>query len=814
MHSATFPRLICVVALSCGSRGHAAEVLIDQRTNLVIAAEGSAAEHLSDATELLKKYLPLALRRATLAGPGPTVRIEVTALAPDWTELSAGELEGVTDIDRFEVECKAGTKPEIRITGTYVVSACYGVFDFLERDIGITWLFPGELGVALPDRAEFRVAAGKRRIRPAIASRIMTGLRLRKPGIKTSRDPLQQKHRHFLWSYDYFKSIKLHFMSYASHNMYGLYPPQKYGETDPDIYPLVDGRRYVPPPRKKMKEGKPWHPCYTNPKVVDIAEATAKDYFETRGRHTLSLGINDGRRIQCQCEDCTKLGFPEAYYEYVKKVAKRAERYYPPHMLGLIAYGDVGAPPADLRLPENVFVTISSNRSDHLTVWSKHAQHLGTYEYGYGRGFWVPNFPLKAMVRNAKLYRDYKVHFLHAEMYPIWPFDGPKMYIRSKLMWNPDLDADGALQRYCDAAFGGGGEPMYRYFKRWAALKDDDIAEEGVSPMTNMRMWRRAGQQFSEVTPGDYAYCARCVAEAEELVSDVMDRKRLEMFATFFEHSRALYAIYRFKERVFEPDQEQDWLALLAEAKGLRGRHQQALATIKEHPEWLLGTSQTPDELAAMEHHYSWTLNYEMDNALRMIAMQLGESGAAPDVPPDLVRYLGPSERKQTRFSLLQSHPWWTRRYPKMQASKEGQTVTFSAVPSDPANESLRYPNGGYVSLRTGQLPATGDTLLLVDLDLKGKAGTLEIRLQDRCITGRSVGEMHVRFGEAEETQRRQIVVEPVYLDRETRARAKSVPPDGRAAIEIHILWRPDGEAGAISGVCTVSHADFERSAK
>ncbi len=125
-----------------------------------------------------------------------------------------------------------------------------------------------------------------------------------------------------------------------------------------------------------------------------------------------------------------------------------------------------------------------------------------------------------------------------------------------------------------------------------------------------------------------------------------------------------------------------------------------------------------------------------------------------------------------------------------------------------------RSPRGGCAGPRPARPPATGDTLLLVDLDLKGKAGTLEIRLQDRCITGRSVGEMHVRFGEAEETQRRQIVVEPVYLDRETRARAKSVPPDGRAAIEIHILWRPDGEAGAISGVCTVSHADFERSAK
>jgi len=146
-----------------------------------------------------------------------------------------------------------------------------------------------------------------------------------------------------------------------------------------------------------------------------------------------------------------------------------------------------------------------------------------------------------------------------------------------------------------------------------------------------------------------------------------------------------------------------------------------------------------------------------------------------------------------------------------MQASKEGQTVTFAAVPQDPVNESLRYPHGGYVSLRTSQLPATGDTLLLVDLDLKGKAGTLEIRLQDRCITGRSVGEMHVCFGETEEPKRRRIVVEPVYLDRQTRARAKSVPPDGRAAIEIHILWRPDGKAGSIGGTCAVSQADFSR---
>jgi len=83
------------------------------------------------------------------------------------------------------------------------------------------------------------------------------------------------------------------------------------------------------------------------------------------GQLFFSLGINDGKRVQCQCERCVEVGWPHAYYDFVKAVADAVKDRYPPQMVGVLAYGDVGLPPRDL--PPEELVPLRSTRPRPLT---------------------------------------------------------------------------------------------------------------------------------------------------------------------------------------------------------------------------------------------------------------------------------------------------------------------------------------------------------------------------------------------------------------------------------------------------------------
>ncbi|MBM4080573.1 MAG: DUF4838 domain-containing protein, partial [Planctomycetes bacterium] len=448
---ATMNRAFSFLAfLLCLASPLAADVALTPETSLRIVERVPAEELKGQLAPFLQKYLLAALRRAELEGAGEVVTFTLEARHALWHEVPPQELKDVQDIDAFEVEVGENA---VRISGPTMLAAGYGTGYFLEKHLGVTWVMPGELGVVLPARTSFRLKPGRERVKPAFVSRTYTGMLYPDPAYrlafqKSDAGRILQPERHYFTAHDYFKSLRLHLLTHASHNMFNIYPVEKYGATLPEIYPIKNGKRFIPPDRNA------WHPCYANPKTLEIALARMAEAFEKQKTHCFSLGINDGLRVQCQCPDCTRSPWPTPYFDYVKKVAEQAKRYYPPHLIGVLAYGDVKFPLPDLVLPENVLVLVTGSR---LAAWQGHARHLGTYEYAYGSGFWVPNFPLKAMKVNALAYRQFGAKVYHAEVHPVWAFDAPKVFIQSRLLWDPDLDVEAALKTFCDAAFGAGG---------------------------------------------------------------------------------------------------------------------------------------------------------------------------------------------------------------------------------------------------------------------------------------------------------------------------------------------------------------------
>lgn len=802
-HRALLPAALAVSFL-CAS-GFAQPLVLDQKSDVRIVEYGAFGNTQGWSRDLLAKYLLRALDRTDLKGPGAPVTFVIESRAASWKDIPRDQIKAITDIDAFEIAVMPGKEGVVRITGATATAAGYGVMRFLEKQIGITWLFPGELGLALPEAKTFSLAAQKERIAPAFMSRVYTGFILNDPTLPAKKyvySGVVHEESVFYYVPDYFKSLMLRYIASPSHFMIYIFPPEM--EKDhPEIFPIKDGKRWFPPAKDseaaKVGAREAWHPCYTNPTTLRIAIESARAAFD-KGEYCFSLGINDGQRIQCQCDECRRIGFPRTYYQFVTKVAEAVKDYYPPRLIGVLSYGDVKTMPADMTLPENVLAVVTGGR---LGEWENRAKHLGTYEYDYGTGFWVPNFPLKALAVNARTYQRLGAKFFRAEVCPLWAFDGPKMFILNRLLWDPSLDVDALLKRYCDAAFGPGSPAMVRFYKRWATLRGNDPEYFGIMPTLPMSLWRNSSGQFAQCTPEDYAFNAGCLAEAGRATLSDGQRQRLEMVQTFFDYSRVLFEMTQFCRKAYSPAPEEVG-SLLAGIRQRADARQALIEKMRKHPEWFLGTSDTLDSILGptWEGGGGWTLNNNTDSGIKTALLTLAEAGKAAalqaDLPDTLKLFAALPERKAMVVHKRPTHPWYGEaRYVPMDVAVEGNQVTFKTTPT-----TQRIPDGAdagtwkqhYGLALFDTPPMNGRKIFLVEMTLRGQKGSLTINTLNNGAAdiGSCPHAITEPFGDEVRDVTLRYVVEPVF--------PKSPWITHQVVQDIHLMWKPAGDDSLLSG--------------
>jgi len=777
--------------------------------------------------ELLAKYVLKALGKEDCSGSGSRVTFLIEARAADWSDIPRSEINDIADIDAFEIEVLPGPDGVVHITGATVLATGFGVMHFLEEYMGIMWLFPGELGLHVPDREEFRLPASKERVRPFFASRLCTGFVYRNKSIPARRfiyDGLIHRESMFFYGHDYFKSLKLHHLASPSHNMINIFPLST-REEHPDLLPMVEGKRWVPPdkdsPKGRVGYWQAWHPCYTKAKTVEIAVAKASQAFED-GAYCFSLGINDGHRIQCECPDCTRVGWPRSYYEFVAKVADQVRDHYPPHLIGVIAYGDVTYPPENLQLPENVLVMCVSGGPERHHRWSKHAEVLGTYEWGHGQGYWIPNFPLAGLKGNARFYRDHGIRFFRSEVHPLWAFDGPKVYLYLRMLWNPELDMDATLRRYCDAAYGAGGGEMYDLWKYWADKRPDTM-NGGVTPMHASseagRFWRDPAKQFENTRAEDFGYSLSRIAKAKAAVTGELPRRRIEMVGTFFEDSHTLFAMKELREKALDPSSGRDWPKAVREALRLQRHRRELLAVMRDHPEWFQGTSATVDENLQPSWEERGVMVYprEMRNIIRTAAVELNRTpeDASLELPDEFSIYLHPYESHTLRHYARPKHPWYREtRYAPLEITETKEAILFRAGRTDlritehPTLKGQRkgHWHAGFVL----KIPFSRKNLYLFDFDARGRNGVLDLRVHSGSNnTGRNETGIIETFGPEGGHVRRRVALLGAVIDRKTLEPLAVQPRDAQGMFNVYLTWKPSTDESPLEGSWRMTRLKF-----
>ncbi|MCK5801665.1 MAG: DUF4838 domain-containing protein, partial [Lentisphaeria bacterium] len=300
--------LLCLACCGCATRAishdgggeSAAVVLVARgRSFARIVVPHDASETVRDAAALLSDCVFRSTGAKLEVETEPVSESEVISLHCGHTTYVKGLDLALHTLDADGFVIAFPDTRNIVIAGPAQYGTEFGVYEFLERHVGVRWLFPGELGEFLPMRQALVIPMVEMRQEPAYHSRLLGG-----PGwwqgFRT-----HEKNEKSLWA----RRNRMQTRMRYHHNLFRLFPPENYTKSHPEFFPIVGGKRYLPTGSKEDQSG--WQPCFTEPGTTSEAIRNICAYFKAHPDEvSYSLGLNDGRggpfSGHCECERCLK----------------------------------------------------------------------------------------------------------------------------------------------------------------------------------------------------------------------------------------------------------------------------------------------------------------------------------------------------------------------------------------------------------------------------------------------------------------------------------------------------------------------------
>ncbi|NOY80116.1 MAG: DUF4838 domain-containing protein [Kiritimatiellaeota bacterium] len=459
---------LCLGLLAVGPpAAPALEIVRDGTPRAVIVCADSASEQVRNAAELLRDCVQQASgARLELVDRPPAAGAAIYIGAMPAVERF-GLRQNDLDDDGFEILFP--TPESLVILGPTDWGTEFGVYEFLERYVGVRWLLPGPDGTDVPARKTLAIEPKPVREQPAFISRLFSGLRGKAQA-------------------DWARRNRMHGRISFHHNLLHLLPPETYTKTHPEFFPFrkQDGKRYLPPTNSSHG----WQPCFTAPGIVEAVAANIGRYFADHpDAVSCSLGVNDSSGY-CQCDTCLarlsggknflgRIDYSDLYYDWCNRVIREVAKKNPDKLFGCLAYSEVAAPPAHVAVSRRLVPYMTYDRmkwvdpelrrtGEELTrAWHKKSPMLGWYDYIYGTPYVLPRVWFHHMADYYRFGYANGVRALYAEAYPNWG-EGPKLYVSLKLQWAPERDVDALLDEWYRRCVGEEAAPyLARYYAHW-----------------------------------------------------------------------------------------------------------------------------------------------------------------------------------------------------------------------------------------------------------------------------------------------------------------------------------------------------------
>lgn len=369
-----------------------------------------------------------------------------------------------------------------------------------------------------------------------------------------------------------------------NHGIGRLLDSAKYGQTNPEIYPIRDGEVYIPPPGRYTG----WQPRFGAETVVDILADEIIAHFDANpDAQQLALSANDSSGYSD--DDVARVGYnsvglpnmSDLYFTLLNDVILTVNRRRPDlsgKTYGALAYREVFDAPTFPVDPQILpFVCQDrSNRVDaewrardnaHLEAWSASTERFALYDYSYGARYAVPRLH---QATTQDLYRtaaDLGVRGAFVEWQTTWG-EGPKPQAMLGLMWDPDYDVPAEDRAWYELTAGAGATHLQRYFAVWDDVWSDRILDTtwfGASKQITYGRFDNA-RYLDAVSDDTMATAKQHLARARAAATADDEQWRLEVIQSTCDYAEA--TVRSYPRRPAAPQTPAEAFRLLDSATG------------------------------------------------------------------------------------------------------------------------------------------------------------------------------------------------------------------------------------------------------
>lgn len=507
---------------------------------------------------------------------------------------------------------------------TAAMASLLAVYEWLDRAVGVRWLWPGEAGRVVPQFRELMTQEGPPFYgKPSLSFsnvRFYSGYYNRdKPSRYGRSESLDD--RSFLMGSEWLRRQKIVRTS-GSARFYGHgFGPywERFGKEHPEWFALrPDGKRGPVDSRTSLVQL-----CVSNP---ELHQQIIRDWLESRTpeRPWINGCENDRRAIDpfCHCEPCKAWDVPEAlvsvrrnpwhiesrsseqidpyektsmsdrYARFLLALLKEGKKHDPNAKVVGYAYSFYSDAPVEVKLnsdvviiyvPPYVYPLAKGSEDLAINLWDRWKATGATMIYrpnDFLVGYPPPYiYPTQFGRDFAHYLKDGVVATDFDSCVGAWGTQGINLYLMGRLHARPDLTPEAMLDEYC-SAFGPASEVIRRYLAYWESVTSrcDPAFQDKVNGGWAVMM--RAAHKI--YTAEAYAEGQRILSEAAEIAKgDLLVARRVNYLKVWLEHaaiSTEAIEVYRsFNAERPTPDDRERFNHVYRKLKAFRVEHDEEL---------------------------------------------------------------------------------------------------------------------------------------------------------------------------------------------------------------------------------------------
>ena len=356
----------------------------------------------------------------------------------------------------------------------------YGVYAFLEKELGVRWYT--EKCTIVPKLKSYTLPALKYVGKPSFGFREILYYGINKSwsahnGINAVQSPQTNS------EYGDFKAI------WCVHNSFQLVSPEKWFNTHPEYFSLHNGKR--------IKNGQL---CLSNPEVLALATKSVKETINKYPTFTYYSVSQEDNNLPCECKKCKAIekkygGHSGLIIWFVNQIAEAIKKDHPDKYILTLAYDYSRPAPTGLKPADNVVIRICCNdccflhplteceRSKpflrDLADWKALGSNLLINDYvSTFSVFLEPQPNIKALESNYQTFASYHPIGVSAMgQYQSYGGDFAEMkkWILAKLMWNPQQSVDSLARDFIYGYYGKAAKDIYAYYSLYKTLTRGNI---------------------------------------------------------------------------------------------------------------------------------------------------------------------------------------------------------------------------------------------------------------------------------------------------------------------------------------------------